>query len=147
MEQEREQPDAWWRVPESETMIKRKRVYEAPEADDGYRVLVERLWPRGIRKAALRFDAWEREIAPSTELRRWYGHEPEKWEEFQARYERELQQPDAQAILQALVERARRGNVTLLYAARDGEHSNAAFLERLLVAREAARAHDAPGES
>ncbi|HEY8742591.1 MAG TPA: DUF488 family protein [Chloroflexota bacterium] len=120
-------------------MIRRKRVYDAPEVDDGYRVLVERLWPRGLRKAALPLDAWEREIAPTTELRRWYGHEPDKWAEFQTRYERELHEPEAQVILDALVERAHRGKVTLLYSARDGDHSNAAVLERVLAARLAAQ--------
>ena len=116
-------------------MIRRKRVYEAPEADDGYRILVERLWPRGLRKAALPLDAWEREIAPSTALRRWYGHEPDRWAEFQTRYERELEEPAAQVIMAALVDQALRGNVTLLFSARDSEHSNAAVLERVLSVR------------
>ena len=110
-----------------------KRVYEPAGTEDGYRVLVERLWPRGISKAAARLDAWERGIAPSDALRRWYGHDPRTWPEFQTRYERELEAPEAQAILVRLAARARRGPVTLVYASRAGEISNAAVLRRLLT--------------
>ena len=113
-----------------------KRIYESPASDDGLRVLVERLWPRGVSKAEARLDAWEREIAPSTELRRWYGHDPEKWDEFQAKYERELRAPEAQKILDRLVRLAREGAVTLLYSSRASEISNAAVLRRLLENRE-----------
>lgn len=116
-------------------MIQMKRIYEEPSEDDGYRVLVERLWPRGIRKAEAELDAWEKLIAPSTELRRWYGHDPAKWEEFGRRYQHELAAEPAQAALQALAERGRAGTVTLLYAARDGHLSNAAILLRLLRQR------------
>ncbi|HEY8286169.1 MAG TPA: DUF488 family protein [Chloroflexota bacterium] len=118
-------------------MITMKRIYDPAEAEDGYRVLVERLWPRGLRKDAARIDAWEKGIAPSTELRRWYGHDPAKWAEFQGRYERELATPEARAILADLVARAHHGRVTLLYASHAGEISNAAVLQRLLTQRSA----------
>jgi uncharacterized protein YeaO (DUF488 family) len=120
-------------------MIVMKRIYEPARAEDGYRVLVERLWPRGVRKETARLDAWEKAIAPSDALRRWYGHDPAKWVEFQRRYERELASPEAQEVLDALAKRARRGRVTLLYSSRDGEISNAAVLLRLLQARSAER--------
>src|SRR5919202_6746518 len=116
-------------------MVTMKRVYDPATSDDGYRVLVERLWPRGVSKEAARLDAWEKSIAPSDELRRWYGHDPKKWEEFQTRYEQELQDPAAQTILDDLAERARHGTVTLVYAAHKGEISNAAVLQRLLTRR------------
>jgi len=83
-------------------MIAMKQVYEPAAESDGYRVLAERLWPRGERKAKAKLDAWEKAIAPSADLRRWYGHDPKKWTEFQARYERELAIPAAQAILDDL---------------------------------------------
>jgi uncharacterized protein YeaO (DUF488 family) len=116
-------------------MIATKRIYEPASDEDGYRVLVERLWPRGVSKARARLDAWEKAIAPSDELRRWYGHDPSRWAEFVQRYERELEAPDAQARLDDLAARARRGRVTLLYATRDGSLSNAAVLQRLLEGR------------
>ena len=116
-------------------MIRIKRAYEPAVAEDGYRVLVERLWPRGVSKARARLDAWEKAIAPSDELRRWYGHDPAKWEEFQARYERELADPAAQTVLNDLAARARQGTVTLIYASHAGDISNAAVLQRLLRER------------
>ncbi len=119
-------------------MIGMKRIYEPVTAEVGYRVLVERLWPRGVSKGAAHLDAWEKGIAPSDSLRRWYGHDPRKWDEFQARYESELQAPEARVILEILVERARQGAVTLLYASHAGEISNAAVLHRLLTQRLAA---------
>jgi uncharacterized protein YeaO (DUF488 family) len=120
-------------------MTQMKRIYESATAEDGYRVLVERLWPRGVSKAAAHLDAWEKGVAPSDSLRRWYGHDPQKWEEFQTRYETELQTQEAQAILERLVERARNSVVTLLYASHAGEISNAAVLQRMLMHRLAAR--------
>jgi uncharacterized protein YeaO (DUF488 family) len=114
-------------------VIKTKRIYEPATAEDGYRVLVERLWPRGVSKAQARLDAWEKDIAPSDALRRWYGHDPEKWEEFQERYERELEAPKAQEILDRLAERAQHGPITLIYSSRAGEISNAAVLQQLLI--------------
>jgi uncharacterized protein YeaO (DUF488 family) len=116
-------------------MIAIKRAYDPAVDEDGFRVLVERLWPRGVSKAQARLDAWEKAIAPSDELRRWYGHDPLKWEEFQIRYERELAAPGAQAILDDLAMRARHGPVTLVYASHAGEISNAAILQRLLRER------------
>jgi uncharacterized protein YeaO (DUF488 family) len=121
-------------------MIRIKRVYEPAMPEDGYRVLVERLWPRGVSKARARLDAWDKTIAPSDELRRWYEHDPAKWEEFQARYERELATPEAQAVLNDLAARARQGTVTLVYATHAGDISNAAVLQRLIQKRVAAAA-------
>jgi uncharacterized protein YeaO (DUF488 family) len=116
-------------------MFVMKRIYESPAADDGYRVLVERLWPRGMKKETARLDAWEKSVAPSDALRRWYAHDPAKWTEFQRRYEHELEAAPAAEAFDALLERGRRGRVTLLYASHDGEISNAAVLLRLLTAR------------
>jgi uncharacterized protein YeaO (DUF488 family) len=113
--------------------IQIKRVYEPASPKDGMRVLVDRIWPRGLRKEAASLDLWLKEIAPSTELRKWYGHKPERWPEFRKRYEKELSHhPDELAQLAHLV---RKGRVTLLCAAHDAEHSNAAVLERYLTKR------------
>jgi Uncharacterized conserved protein len=116
-------------------MIVMKRAYEPASEADGYRVLVDRLWPRGISKARARIDAWEKDIAPSSELREWYGHDPEKWDEFQKRYVRELRAARAKEVLDDLVRRAQRGRVTLVYASRAGDISDAAVLTRLLNRR------------
>jgi uncharacterized protein YeaO (DUF488 family) len=110
-------------------MIKVKRVYEPPDPDDGTRFLVERLWPRGIKKEDLHADGWLKELAPSDELRRWFGHDPGKWREFRRRYFAELKMTDACSLIRAA---ARRGNVTLLYSARDKEHNNALALKAYL---------------
>ncbi len=112
-----------------------KRAYDAPAEADGYRVLVDRLWPRGVSKATAQIDAWEKDIAPSTELRQWYGHDPAKWPDFQKRYRRELEAAPAAAVLDDLVRRARRGRVTLVYASHAGEISNAAVLAAILNQR------------
>lgn len=113
-------------------MIRIKRVYDKPARSDGYRVLVDRLWPRGIERASLPLDAWLKEAAPSAELRRWFKHDPAKWSEFRRRYRLELEaRPDTWGPLLA---KARRGNVTLLYSARDVEHNNAAVLREFLNA-------------
>jgi uncharacterized protein YeaO (DUF488 family) len=110
-----------------DSMIQTRRVYDAPEPGDGTRFLVERLWPRGVRKEALKLDGWLKDVAPSADLRRWFGHEPVKWEEFRHRYFGELDQhPEA---WQPIQEAARRGNVTLLYSARDTEHNSAVALK------------------
>jgi uncharacterized protein YeaO (DUF488 family) len=111
-------------------MIRTKRVYDPPEPDDGARFLVERLWPRGMKKASLRMEAWLKDVAPSAALRRWFGHDPAKWEAFRHRYAAELR--DKPAALQPLVEAARRGPVTLLYSARDTVHNNAVVLRLYL---------------
>jgi uncharacterized protein YeaO (DUF488 family) len=112
-----------------------KRVYEPARPEDGTSFLVERLWPRGMKKASLRMDAWLKDVAPSAALRRWFGHDPAKWEAFRHRYVAELR--DKPEALQPLVEAAQRGNVTLLYSARDTVHNNAVvlrlYLEEYLV--------------
>ncbi len=119
-------------------MIVLKRAYEPPARQDGYRVLVERLWPRGVRKEALHLDEWAKEVAPSTALRKWYSHDPTKWKGFVQRYMRELEDPEVQPELDALAARARRGRVTLLFAAHDPALSNATVLKEVLDRRAAA---------
>jgi uncharacterized protein YeaO (DUF488 family) len=107
-----------------------KRIYDPPADEDGRRILVERLWPRGVRKADAALDEWLREVAPSAELRRWYGHDPDKWPEFQRRYREELTaRPDLLARLQAYADE---GPVTLLFAAKDSERNSAAVLKAVL---------------
>ena len=113
-------------------MIVTKRAYEPFAPSDGYRVLVDRLWPRGVSKADAHLDAWEKAIAPSATLREWYQHDVAKWPQFQRRYERELRAPASQAVLDDLARRARRGRVTLVYASRDADISDVAVIERLL---------------
>ena len=116
-------------------MVVTKRAYSPADDSDGYRVLIDRLWPRGVSKAAARIDAWEKLIAPSSELRTWYGHDPDKWPEFQKRYTEELRSAAAAAVLGDLARRARRGRVTLVYASAAGDISNSAVLEKLLNRR------------
>ncbi len=116
-------------------MVVSKRVYEPYESSDGYRVLIDRLWPRGLSKERAHIDAWLKEISPSTDLRKWYEHDPEKWPEFQKRFKEELGSPEAKAALDDLVRRAKRGRVTLLYSSHAGDISNAAVLEPLLNRR------------
>ncbi len=116
-------------------MIKLKRAYEPASPDDGYRVLVDRLWPRGIAKADLQIDSWEKDLGPSTELRKWFGHDPERWAEFRRRYLQELDDPQKQQLLESLAERARRGTLTLIYGARDTEHNQAVVLKEALDRR------------
>ena len=114
-------------------MIRIKRVYEPPARGDGRRILVERLWPRGMKKEALHADAWLKEVAPSTELRRWFGHRVERWEEFRRRYRKEL---DANASAwEPLLAAYRRGTVTLLYSAHDTLHNGAVVLRDFLTER------------
>ena len=114
-------------------MLKIKRAYEPAAQNDGKRFLVERLWPRGVKKDELRLDAWLKDVAPSPELRKWYSHEVNKWPEFQKRYRGELSQhPETWTpILQA----AQKGTVTLIYAAHDTEHNSAAVLRDYLEKR------------
>lgn len=114
-------------------MIALKRVYDKPEPGDGTRVLVERLWPRGLSKERAHVDLWLKEIAPSRELRTWFGHDPEKFTEFRRRYETELASPTGQAALARLRELAKRGPVTLVFAAHDTGHNNAVVLHDLLL--------------
>ena len=108
-----------------------KRVYLQPGEEDGRRILVDRLWPRGLTKEKASVDLWLKEIAPSTELRKWFGHDPEKWKEFQTRYRAELQQNTEQVSL--LKQEAARGVVTLLFGAKDEEHNEAVVLQKLLM--------------
>lgn len=114
----------------SDLNISVKRVYEEPAKSDGYRVLVDRLWPRGIKKEDARLDAWLKEVAPSNELRKWYGHREDRWEEFSKRYREELSHKDKQEALDDLASRARTGSVTLLCGAKDPDHSNAEVLRQ-----------------
>ena len=114
-------------------MIRIKRTYDAPERSDGRRILVERLWPRGMKKESLAADAWMKEVAPSTQLRKWFGHRVERWEEFRRRYRAEL---DANpAAWEPILEAANARTVTLLYSAHDTEHNNAVALKAYLEAR------------
>jgi uncharacterized protein YeaO (DUF488 family) len=118
-------------------MIHLRRVYEEPTPREGTRFLIERLWPRGIRKSELQFDSWLKEAGPSTELRKWFAHDPDKWEEFQRKYSGELDaRPEA---WEPILEAAGKGPVTLLYTSRDAEHNNAvalkAYLENKLAHR------------
>ncbi len=106
-----------------------KRAYELPAKHDGQRILVDRLWPRGLGRATARIDLWLKEVAPSAELRRWFGHDPEKWTEFRKRYRAELEDNPAWPELQAL---ARQGDLTLVYAAKDQLHNQAVVLKQLL---------------
>jgi uncharacterized protein YeaO (DUF488 family) len=115
--------------------IAMRRVYEAAGAQDGYRVLVDGLWPRGISKAQLKIDTWMRDIAPSASLRKSYCHIPEKWEDFKKKYRQELRKPPRKALLEELVERARKGQVTLVFAARDAERSQAAVIAEMIQAQ------------
>lgn len=111
-------------------IIKLKRVYEKPKPADGTRILVDRLWPRGLSKVRAKLDLWLKEIAPSTELRKWFGHDAKKWRDFRRRYESELKRHAEQLAL--IKSKARQGAVTLLYAARDQEHNEAVVLKKLL---------------
>lgn len=112
--------------------IQLKRVYEAAAAADGERILVDRLWPRGLTKDAAAFDHWLREVGPSNELRRWFGHDPAKWPQFRSRYRSELQHNPAFAQLRALVHGK---HVTLVYSAKDEQHNQAVVLKELLEER------------
>lgn len=107
-----------------------KRAYEPAESGDGYRVLVDRLWPRGVSKKEAGLDEWAKDLAPSPELRRWFGHEPARFEEFRSRYRKELSAREEE--LGALRQRSGRGPVTLVYGARDTEHNGAVVLAELL---------------
>jgi len=112
--------------------IRIKRVYDPPEPEDGKRYLVDRLWPRGVKKEALKLDGWLKDVAPSDELRRWFGHDPSRWEEFQRRYTAELKaKPETWRVL---LESARKGNLTLLFSARDERLNNAVVLKAFLSA-------------
>ena len=114
-------------------LVALKRAYDEPAASDGTRVLVERLWPRGISKERAHIDLWLKDVAPSTELRQWFNHDPQKFKEFRRRYEAELESEAAQEALTKLGEIAQQGQLTLVFAARDTFHSNAVVLRDLLL--------------
>lgn len=118
-------------------MLRVKRAYEPASRLDGYRILIDRLWPRGVSKENAAIDEWLQEVAPSAELRRWFGHDPQKWREFRRRYRRELQ---ARAhLLREIAALASHRRVTLVYGARDEEHNDAVVLAELIRARMATR--------
>ncbi len=123
--------------------IRTKRAYEPASKDDGCRVLVDRLWPRGVSKVRAQLDAWLRDVAPSAELRCWFGHDPGRWDEFVRRYHTELATPERQAALTVLEGVAAKGPLTLVYAAKDTEHNEAEVLAVLLRHRsgQAAASH------
>jgi uncharacterized protein YeaO (DUF488 family) len=113
--------------------VKLKRAYEAPTTDDGTRVLIDRLWPRGVKKSDAAIDEWMKEIAPSTELRKWFSHDPRRWQEFRRRYRSEIHQhPERFDRLRTL---AQHGTITLVFSARDEVHNDAVVLKDLLLAR------------
>jgi uncharacterized protein YeaO (DUF488 family) len=114
-------------------MIALRRAYDKATPGAGPVFLVERLWPRGVKKEALRLDAWLKEAAPSTKLRQWFGHDPKKWQEFRRRYFAELD--SNQAAWEPILKAARKGRVTLVYSSRDMEHNNAVALKEYLEAR------------
>lgn len=110
--------------------VRLKRAYEPVAPDDGFRILIDRLWPRGVSRERARLDEWNRDLAPSAELRRWFGHDPDRFEEFRRRYIEELR--GQRPALAELRSRAREGRLTLLYAARDSEHNDAVVLAEIL---------------
>jgi uncharacterized protein YeaO (DUF488 family) len=122
-------------MPKHTQSIAVKRVYDDPEPDDGKRVLVDRLWPRGLSKEKAHLDLWLKEIAPSDELRRWFAHDPEKFAEFRRRYEAELSSGVPHEKMQVLRDLAGKEHVTLLFGAKDTEHNNAVVLRELLTER------------
>jgi uncharacterized protein YeaO (DUF488 family) len=113
-------------------MIQVKRVYSAPCRTDGVRILVDRVWPRGVTKARARIDTWRKDFAPSTSLRKWFGHDPAKWRSFRERYRRELTESGALKALKDLVQRSGRHRVTLVYSATDEQHNQALALKEFL---------------
>ena len=115
------------------TNIRIKRVYEEPNREDGERILVDRLWPRGLTKEKAKVDLWLKDVAPSTELRKWFAHDPAKWAGFRSRYEEELKGKEEE--LSILRREAAKGAVTLVYGAKDQEHNEAVILLKLLTAK------------
>ena len=113
-------------------MVKLRRAYDPPLDHEGNRYLVDRLWPRGVKKEDLEIDAWLKEIAPSPELRKWFAHDPKKWEEFRERFRRELEEPAREELLRKLAGESREGTVTLIFAARDRTYNNAVVVKELI---------------
>lgn len=114
-------------------MIQVKRVYEKPSRKDGFRILVDRLWPRGLTKERAAVNLWLKDVAPSTELRKWFVHDPARWKEFQARYRKELRQ--SKDPLELLEQKSKGHTITLVYGARDEEHNEALVLKKILESR------------
>jgi uncharacterized protein YeaO (DUF488 family) len=115
-------------------MIKIKRAYDEVSPDDGQRILVDRLWPRGIKKDKAKIDEWLKEIAPSNELRKWFAHDPSKWQGFRERYLEELK--NQSDLIEILIKRTKSGNITLIFSAKDTEHNNAVVLSELINKRQ-----------
>ncbi len=113
--------------------ISLRRAYEEPAADDGYRVLVDRIWPRGRRKEDLALDQWAKELAPSTALRKWFGHDPARWDGFRERYRDELATPEAHERLRGVMAAAGQRPITLVYSAKDEQHNQAVVLREALA--------------
>jgi uncharacterized protein YeaO (DUF488 family) len=111
-------------------MIKTKRIYDKLEADDGFRILVDRIWPRGIKKNDIIIDLWQKDIAPSASLRKWFNHDQRKWDKFKSRYYEELN--GKQEIVKLLLEKAEKGTITLLYSSKEEQYNNAIALKEFL---------------
>ncbi len=126
-------------------MVHIKRAYAPAEPDDGYRVIVDRLWPRGVTKARAAVDRWAKEVAPSPALRKWFAHDPARFREFAGRYRRELRRAGARGTLEELAERAAHETVTLVYGARDEVHNGAVVLQGVLEAMAGASARSGGG--
>ncbi len=120
-------------MPSAKIRVATKRAYEPPAADDGERILIDRLWPRGVTKERARIDLWLKDVAPSRELRTWYGHDVEKYAEFRRRYQAELAEEPGASALALLREHAARGPVTLVFAAKSADYCNASALSELLT--------------
>lgn len=128
-------------------MIKLKRAYDPPAPQDGRRYLVDRLWPRGVKKQSLALQDWLQDLAPSHQLRKWFHRDPERWAEFQRRYEAELAEPEKQPRLRELAAQAQGGTITLVYAAKDRERNHALVLKRVLQGLLGLAAYNGPGNS
>ena len=113
--------------------VKIKRIYDPPERTDGYRILVDRLWPRGVPKEKAHIDLWLRDIAPTGELRKWFAHDAKKWPEFKDRYFQELK--EKKELIELIQTKAQQGNVTLVYAAKDEQHNNALYLKEFIFSK------------
>jgi len=120
-------------LPKKKFSIRVKRIYESPNPDDGFRILIDRLWPRGIKKDDAKIDLWLKEIAPSDSLRKWFNHDSEKWEEFKSRYVKELDQN--QDLVAQLARHVRKGTVTFLFSAKDKSYNNAVALRENFLDR------------
>lgn len=116
-------------------MLQVKRVYDPPSKEDGVRILVDRVWPRGMTKEKAHVDEWRKELGPSDALRTWFGHDPAKWDEFRRRYREDLRARGRWAELQAIAERAKKEDVTLIFSARDAEHNQAVALKEMALGR------------